>query len=158
MASKSTAPKIDPSEIARRRLRETDARVTDARVRTLAVLIEADEALTHADLQQRLMKPAGAAPLDRVTLYRVLDWLVDQGLAHRVAGPDQVWRYSAHSHADHVHGHFNCRRCERTFCIEEPAHLDRSVRSALPPGFRSEDVDFVVTGVCGTCAAAPSRR
>ena len=55
---------------------------------------------------------------DRVTLYRVLEWLVDNGLAHRVTDAQRVFRFSAaddtaKGHASHAH--FRCEVCARVF-------------------------------------------
>src|SRR5690606_2232311 len=90
---------------ARTMIRGIGARLTGPRLRVLSELLRADQALTHLDLQRRVEHVA--EPIDRVTLYRVLDWLADNGLAHRVAGPDRVFRFSAQS-TETPHGHFRC--------------------------------------------------
>lgn len=145
-------------EQARERVRATGARVTGARVRVLAVLMRADEALTHHDVQRRLELGGETDLLDRVTLYRVLDWMVEAGLAHRVSGPDRVWRFSAHadpgaSPAHPRHGHFKCRDCERMFCMKASPGFGRSVRAMLPEGFAGDEIELTVLGRCAGCAA-----
>ena len=148
---------------ARERVRATGARVTGARVKVLAVLLQADEALTHTEVQRRLEQGDARELLDRVTLYRVLEWLVEAGLSHRVSGPDRVWRFSAHGDdasagAGHAHGaqhgHFKCRRCERMFCMKSSSRLARTVRGMLPDGFDGDAVELTVVGRCAECAAA----
>ncbi|MEI7446795.1 MAG: transcriptional repressor [Burkholderiales bacterium] len=146
-------------ELARDRVRATGARVTGARVKVLAALMAADEALTHTDVQRRLERGEAHELLDRVTLYRVLEWLVEAGLAHRVSGPDRVWRFSAHGdeaghgHAHGTqHGHFKCRSCERMFCMKSSARLARTVRGMLPDGFDGDEVELTVVGRCADCA------
>jgi Fur family ferric uptake transcriptional regulator len=150
-------------EQARERVRATGARVTGARVKVLAVLAQADEALTHTEVQRRLEHGDARELLDRVTLYRVLEWLVEAGLAHRVSGPDRVWRFSAHgdghghgAHEGHgpQHGHFKCRRCERMFCMKASTRLARTVRGMLPDGFAGDEVELTVLGLCADCAGA----
>jgi Fur family ferric uptake transcriptional regulator len=146
-------------EQARDRVRATGARVTGARVRVLAVLMGADEALAHGDVQRLFERGDAPELLDRVTLYRVLEWLVEAGLAHRVSGPDRVWRFSAHGdgegHPQHAqHGHFKCRRCERMFCMKASPGLSRTVRGMLPDGFSGDEVELTVLGLCAGCAAA----
>jgi Fur family transcriptional regulator, ferric uptake regulator len=140
-------------EQARDRVRATGSRVTGARVKVLAALMQSGETLTHTDLQRRLEQGDSPELLDRVTLYRVLEWLVDQGLAHRVAGPDRVWRFSVDADPNHAHGHFKCRQCERMFCMKASASLGRGVRSMLPPGFAGEEVELTVLGLCADCAS-----
>jgi Fe2+ or Zn2+ uptake regulation protein len=70
----------------------TGARLTRARIEVLAALLRADEALTHHEVERRLRR---GQDVDRVTLYRVLEWLTEQGLVHKVSGEDRIWRFSA---------------------------------------------------------------
>ena len=130
------------------------ARVTYPRARVLAELLDAHEALSHLDLQRRIEHEARAEPIDRVTLYRVLEWLVDAGLAHRVSGPDRVYRFSAQPAGHAMHGHFRCGHCERMFCLDEAAGLARVIKAMLPAGFSSDSVELTVSGRCGQCTGA----
>ena len=79
-----------PSAVAEH-IRRRGARATPARVRVLRLLREAPAPLSHAEIEVRL----GDMAIDRVTLYRVLDWLVDSGLAHKSADAGRVFRFSA---------------------------------------------------------------
>ena len=136
---------------ARAMIREIGARLTGPRLRVLSELLRADQALTHLDLQRRVEE--GAEPIDRVTLYRVLDWLADNRLAHRVAGPDRVFRFSAQS-TETPHGHFRCVQCGRMYCLGASAELERSVLATLPNGFTEQRVEVTVSGLCADCAPA----
>jgi Fur family ferric uptake transcriptional regulator len=108
--------------LAEAQLREAALRITPARIKVLATLLEARCAFSHQDMQDQFVE------MDRVTLYRALDCLTDAGLAHKIAGDDRVFRYSAgteHSEsghaahqAQHHHGHFKCTRCARVFCLD----------------------------------------
>jgi Fur family ferric uptake transcriptional regulator len=135
---------VPNTERAQSALRATGERVTPARLRVYAVLLDAARSLSHHELEAAL---GSDAPLDRVTLYRVLDWLVDQGLAHRVAGIDRVWRYSVARDDRAGHAHFQCNRCGKVVRLAElPAR-----RVPLPRGFRSEAVELRVLGRCAEC-------
>ena len=126
-------------------IRRFGARATPARVRVLRVLREAPTPLSHAEIEVRL----GDMALDRVTLYRVLDWLVDSGLAHKSADANRVFRFSpapAGEHASHVH--FRCEICGGVFCLDAPAPLPPQ----LPPGFVLARMDFDLRGRCAVCA------
>lgn len=138
---------------ARRLLRSRGARVTDPRVRVLAELLDAREALSHLEVQRRLEHREPAETIDRVTLYRVLEWLVEIDLAHRVSGPDRVYRFSTRPAGHALHGHFRCSRCDRMFCLDEAAGLGRLVKAMLPEGFTGESVELTVSGRCADCAA-----
>lgn len=140
-----------PEVRAQAMIRRAGARLTGPRWRVLGELLRAGQPLTHQALQRRV--EAGAEPIDRVTLYRVLDWLADSGLAHRVAGPDRVFRFSAHSTAA-PHGHFRCVQCGRMYCLGASSELARSVLATLPAGFTEEQVDVTVSGSCADCAQA----
>jgi Fur family ferric uptake transcriptional regulator len=150
--------------MAEAQLRDSRIRVTDARVKVLAALLGAPYAFSHQDVQDTL------ADMDRVTLYRALDCLTDAGLAHKIAGDDRVYRYNAaaepHEHGDktaaqHQHGHFKCTRCARVFCIENVdastdaalrKELQSALRATLGKGFRSQDIELTIKGLCADCA------
>jgi Fur family ferric uptake transcriptional regulator len=118
----------------------------------LAVLLRSGEALTHHEVERRLPR---VHDVDRVTLYRVLEWPTAQGLAHKIAGDDRVWRFSAAGHAAAgagpvaTHAHFQCSDCGRVICLDA-AH---SPDIALPAGFRRREIEITVKGVCAACAA-----
>ncbi|MFJ5381473.1 Fur family transcriptional regulator [Cupriavidus sp. CER94] len=138
-------------DAAQARLRQLGARVTQPRVAILACLIDAQAALTHQEVIDRL--PADG-DVDRVTVYRVLDWLVDQGLAQKRAGNDRVFRFTlleheaARAEVHRQHSHFHCTRCDRTFCLESAG---KSVAPKVPSGFAVDHVELTVNGVCAEC-------
>jgi len=127
-------------------IRDTGARVTQPRIRVLTYLLSQKKSLTHSEIQERLPQPS----LDSVTLYRVLEWLVDQELVHRIAGGDQVWRFSAGAgQHKHEHAHFQCLRCDNVSCFNDVA-LPRKI--TLPAGYVSEEVNFLIKGYCPHCS------
>lgn len=125
-------------------IRRTGARATPARIRVLHVLRVAPTALTHNEIEQSLGVPA----MDRVTLYRVLDWLVESGLAHKSADAHRVFRFSLASEGEHVsHVHFRCEQCGGVFCLE----ASPPPAPALPAGFLLTHMDFDLRGRCAQC-------
>lgn len=145
---------------ARTLVRGSGARVTAARIAVLAELLEAGEALTHGDVQLRLERHAGHGPgIDRVTLYRVLDWLVEKGLAHRVPDPDRVFRFSAQSAGGHggQHGHFRCLQCQSVYCLAEGPGMPDWLAGVLPEGFTGEQLELTVAGRCARCTQAAGK-
>jgi Fur family ferric uptake transcriptional regulator len=132
-----------PADIAREKLSSTGVRVTPSRVRVLASLLQAERALSHHELESRL------APIDRVTLYRVLDWLVENGVAHRVSGTDRVWRFGIAGRAHDAHAHFQCNVCGKVLCLADTP--TRGVPVQVPRGYRSEGVELTVKGLCADC-------
>lgn len=142
-------------------LRAAGVRVTLARVSVLATLLQAPNALTHEELN------AALRGMDRVTLYRSLDCLIDAGLAHRITGEGRSARYGAgvaqveQSFAGirHRHGHFRCVRCSKVFCLEHAPEQHLAMQpvletalQALGDGFFVRDLELTFNGWCADCA------
>jgi Fur family ferric uptake transcriptional regulator len=149
--SRRHSPEIDWLDRAESILRSTGSRVTRNRVIVLACLLEAQRALTHAEIEERLL---ALQSIDRVTLYRVLDWLTHQHLAHRIAGDDRVWRFTSEA-PDHTgqHPHFRCLDCGDVICLEP----GKPPSVPLPPGYSSQGMELTVTGRCASCAPRQRR-
>jgi Fur family ferric uptake transcriptional regulator len=126
-------------------IRRAGARATPARIRVLLLLRAAPTALTHHEIEQAL----GDLAIDRVTLYRVLDWLVESGLANRTTDAQRVFRFSAASNGEHAaHAHFCCNDCGRVFCLDSPPPLPPS----LPQGFSVSRIELELRGRCAECS------
>lgn len=141
-------PEISPDPFAAQ-LRAAAVKVTRPRLRVLAVLSRATAALTHSELEEQLAdSPQGI--LDRVTLYRVLDSLVECGLAQRTLDARGVYRFLSSSvQARHAaHAHFHCQRCGGITCLEQMV----VPVAELPAGYSARQVDIEVRGVCAACA------
>ena len=144
MPDKTPSSTSTPISLAER-IRATGARATPARIRVLELLSSAPVPLSHHDVELAL----GDATLDRVTLYRVLDWLAASGLAHKNSDAARVFRFSAASVGEHAtHVHFRCEQCGGVFCLDAPP----PVVPRLPPGFVLARVDYDLRGRCDACA------
>lgn len=120
--------------------------VTPARVAILAALLTADRPLCHHDIAVQLEPRA----IDRVTLYRVLDWLMQQDLAHRIVDADGVWHFAASvDKARFEHGHFHCQGCGRFYCLPDTP----TPAARLPRGFVVKEKTLVIGGFCAGCHA-----
>lgn len=99
--------------------------------------------------------------MDRVTLYRALEWLTKNGLAHKIAGDDRIWRFRANAEDhSHQHAHFRCTRCTRLICLDTPetSHDPHSspllpllAPLPLPQGYQSHSFELTVHGLCAEC-------
>ena len=134
-------------------IREAGARVTQPRISVLTTLLDAPRALTHHEVERRVRR---SLPIDRVTVYRVLELLVANQLAHRIAGDDRVWRFNAvaDEHADE-HVHFKCNSCGKVTCLDE---LAAKPVVKLPAGFRTQRVELTVKGFCAGCTPESRRK
>ncbi|MEQ1595114.1 MAG: transcriptional repressor [Casimicrobium sp.] len=132
---------------ARRLVGESGGRNTQARRNVLASLIAADRALSHSDIEALL----AGTDLDRVTLYRVLDWLVEHSLAHRVAnmgGHERAMRFAfTRPEKPSAHAHFQCTECGRTICLEDVAAPTLNV----PVGIELQGIELSAFGRCAAC-------
>ena len=140
---------LQAAEVA---IRATGERLTQPRVAVLACLLASERASSHLDVAGMLVDHHA---VDRVTVYRVLEWLVNQGISHRIAGDDRVWRFminpqrtSAKAVAHGHHAHFICESCRQTFCLDKTIP---KVDVKLPKGFRPSEIDLLVRGRCAGC-------
>lgn len=130
-------------------LKKHGLRVTPARKAVFEVFASTSTALSHADIE------CAMGEMDRVTLYRTLASLEENGIIHPVWDDDSVKKYAlcqascdAHEHRDE-HVHFKCKVCNEVRCLSEvnPPHL------AVPAGFVTERVEVLLVGTCPGCAA-----
>jgi Fur family ferric uptake transcriptional regulator len=126
-------------------------RNTQARKTILAMINESAVALSQPSIQHALN-----GLCDRVTIYRVLDRLVDEGLVHKVVNVNGVVNYAAcstcdhdhhdHQHHKHQHIHFSCRICNELTCLEQVVP-----DFSLPENFVLEETFFTISGTCANC-------
>lgn len=128
------------------------------------LLAHPDTSYTHAQLQLALAGEGDAAhgvPLDRVTLYRLIDRLTQVGLLLCRVDASRVRRYQAMPAGVHAMPHFECLSCHRDSPLENALQasaddLDRAAQTALEAlkalGYQGMRLDFAVRGVCADCA------
>lgn len=122
------------------------SRNTIAKTEILRLINRSGTALSHSEIQALL-----DGLCHRVTIYRVLDRLIEEGLIHKIATIDGTVKYAACHDCDsaahhHNHLHFNCERCESVTCLED---VEPSFN--LPKGYKMYKSNFMVSGVCPQC-------
>ena len=139
------------------------AQLTELRRQVLRLVLEAEQPVGAYALLDRLKHLRGAAAPP--TVYRALDFLLDQGLIHKVerlnaflgcveAGGD------AHGHAAGEDGHHHphqfliCRTCGATAEISDPAITAALAAAAAEAGFTLHRATVEAEGLCADCAAA----
>jgi Fur family ferric uptake transcriptional regulator len=150
----------DRTEEAKRLVPSAGARLTRPHASVLSVLFAADRALTHQDIVDALFDTHA---MDRVTVYRVLEWPSTQGLSHRIEQADRVWRFSVsvtnpHSEqtgANSRHAHFIRSQCGHTFCL---AGVPVRLSAKLPAGYRSQTIELRIRGLCGASSPEQASR
>lgn len=150
LAGEATAPGDSALALARRLVKESGGRNTEARRNVLACLIAAGRALSHSEIEAQLQ----GTDLDRVTLYRVLEWLVEQALAHRVGGLsgfDRAMRFAfSRPERRSAHAHFQCVQCGTTMCLDDVAVPALPV----PGGIELQGIELAAFGYCEACSRA----
>lgn len=93
--------------------------------------------------------------VNRVTVYRILDLLVENGLLERLSSGDRSFRYGLAPNANHrPHPHFFCRRCGAMECLAaDSLQLDTRTLERRYPG-AIEKVEVRVDGICANCVRA----
>jgi Fe2+ or Zn2+ uptake regulation protein len=121
-------------------------RATRQRIAALRLLRRLKSHPTSAELHARLRSER--ANLSQKTVYEILDALVQAGLAARVMAVGEPYRYEARAEPHH---HATCRVCGRLYDV--PASADSRIRArvSLPEGFRVENIDVTIRGVCRRC-------
>lgn len=112
------------------------------------------ETLVHAGcaMSQPEIQELNSGLCDRVTMYRVLDRLVEEGIAHKVLSPTGVVKYAACSgcdnvhHHNHDHVHFNCELCGKTTCLYGSIPVVK-----VPANYIVKEISVSIQGVCPQC-------
>ncbi|GGO29431.1 Fur family transcriptional regulator [Gemmobacter aquaticus] len=124
------------------------ARLTPVRRRVLEILLEAHRAMGAYDVLQRLAAEGfGNQP---PVAYRALDFLVEQGLAHRI---QRLNAFTACMHAGEAHApaFLICRVCDTV--AEAPVTPIRAAldETAAALGFTVERASIEAIGLCPNC-------
>lgn len=142
-------------------------KLTETRRQVLGLILSSDRPSGAYELLARLRPthPNAAPP----TVYRALDFLLEQGLIHRL---ERLSAFVGCSHATECdsgcdHGEWGvhraqfliCRVCGRAWELEQEAVVPALMRAAARAGFRAEMATVEIEGVCAECAAkAPVLR
>ena len=129
-------------------LKSTGLRITETRQVILERFREKTTAISQSDMEGEL-----GEDIDRVTVYRTLKTFVEKGIIHKILDDKGGVKYAlcrnechpGHHHHDHLH--FKCTLCQETTCLEN--HLIPAI--SLPEGYRKEEVNILVQGICPNC-------
>lgn len=123
-------------------------RLTPVRRRTLEILLERHRAMGAYDVLERLVADGfGHQP---PVAYRALDFLVDNGLAHRIRRLN-AFTACAHPGEDHHAAFLICRACSRVAEIAAEPLRETLEASAGISGFTVERVNIEALGLCPNC-------
>ncbi|MDO5620440.1 MAG: Fur family transcriptional regulator [Paracoccus sp. (in: a-proteobacteria)] len=138
-------------QAAQARLQDSGARLTPVRQRTLEILLESHRAMGAYDVLERLAADGfGKQP---PVAYRALDFLVEQGLAHRIQRLNAFTACLSPGH-DHAPAFLICRQCDRVAEADASALRQQMGVMGQALGFTIERSSFEAIGLCDACAGA----
>jgi Fur family ferric uptake transcriptional regulator len=122
-------------------------RNTTAKTEIQELILSTSVALSHTEIQE-----VTKGLCDRVTIYRILERLLEEGIIHKIVNIDGVVKYAGcHScsekHHHHHHIHFSCQKCKSVTCLDnvEPSYK-------LPKNYKVSEVNFTLSGLCPQCS------
>lgn len=125
---------------------------TENRLRVLEVVGGNTYPLSAADIFKTVQR---VTSINRVTVYRILDLLVDRGVVERLSTGGRSFYYGLAPNAfHHPHPHFYCKICGQMDCLESQSlGVDTSLFWKTFPG-QIDKVEIRVDGICKNCLRA----
>jgi Fur family zinc uptake transcriptional regulator len=136
-------------DLAAARCTAHGAQLTALRRQVLELVLRSEQPVgAYALLDQLRANRAGAAP---PTIYRALDFLLEQGLVHRI---ERLNAFVGCNHAGHAHSHqfLICKSCGTTQELHDHASEAALDAAAAKRGFRPAKMTVEMEGVCAGCA------
>lgn len=135
--------------------RSRGASLTPIRRMVLAILIRYPKGLKAYDLLDRIKadKPGASPP----TVYRALDFLMEQGLVHKVGRMNLFVACSYHCHHERSPGLFLvCPRCSGVTELQDDQVIQALTDSLAAAGHRLESQEVEIGAICPKCQLAGS--
>jgi Fur family ferric uptake transcriptional regulator len=135
-------------------LTENGLRATPHRCRVLETITRSPRPVSAREILDALDPESG---INRVTVYRILDVLVEKQVVERISSADRSFRYGLSSHIhQRPHAHFYCMNCGNMQCLEE-VNLDQLPFKRSIPGNVSR-VELRLDGTCRDCLAGKKTK
>ena len=132
---------------------DAGVRLTMKRKRTLALLLEEESPVSAYELID-LYKSSYGESLTAMSAYRMLNFLVEETLAHRL---NSVNKYTACEHINCNHAHdlpqfLICDNCQSVSEAGIQKHtLDQLKADVLKSGFSMDNQQLELHGLCSNC-------
>jgi Fur family zinc uptake transcriptional regulator len=130
---------------------ERGVRLTAHRRRVLEIICAAERPIGAYEILDLIRDGAPAAP---PTVYRALDFLLEQGLVHKL---ETLHAYVGCTHPDHPHSSqfLICADCGDVTELEDEAVAGSLREVVAETGFRPRRPVVEVIGTCASCALKP---
>ena len=125
---------------------EAGIRPTPIRLEIYNYLAQLGDTFSLSNLEDSLLD------IDKSTIFRTLTLFQEHHLIHGIDYAGGALKYclcrnSGQCEEEENHCHFYCRNCGKTYCLDN--HLE--VNFPMPEGFRAEQINYVVKGICPDC-------
>lgn len=145
---KSNSETANSAQTSIAKLRSAGFRITNVRQKIIELFCSASQALTAAELSSGL-KRKGLLP-NKTTIYRELEFLLDQKILAEIDFLDGKKRYELH--AEGHHHHLLCNKCGKIQCVEMKNDLKHiESRLARVYGFEIKRHVLEFFGHCREC-------
>lgn len=130
--------------------REREVRLTAQRRTVLKLLCQAEKPLSAYELLDQ-MRDAVKNPAPP-TVYRALDFLLEQGLVHKL---ESLHAFIGCTHPDHPHASqfLICDDCGEVAEVEDPGVASSLKAAGKAVGFRTRHRVVELLGTCAQCSA-----
>ncbi len=130
-------------------LQDRDLDSTQNRMKVFEIIGNSPRPLSAQEICEAVNQ---SQDINRVTVYRILDLLVENRLVDRISAGDRSFRYGLAPNANHrPHAHFYCTGCGKMECLSpESPLLDMEPLDAILPGV-IERVEVRLDGTCKAC-------
>lgn len=127
-------------------LEERGIKPTSVRILILKTMLGFDRAFSMTDLEYTL------ETVDKSTVSRIIHLFLAHKMIHGIDDGSGSIKYAVcndncNCDPDDLHVHFHCRKCKKTFCLENIAIPGIKI----PDGLLFESVNLVIKGICSKC-------
>ncbi len=132
-----------------------DLGATTNRVRVLEIVGNNRFPLSASDIYKILGR---SSTINRVTVYRILDLLVEHGVVERISSGGRAFFYGLAPNDHHQpHPHFYCKNCGQMDCLSPKSLVvDTKPLRKTYPG-RIDKVEIRIDGICKICEKRQTR-
>jgi Fur family zinc uptake transcriptional regulator len=130
---------------------QSGRRLTPLRRRVLEVLAASHSPVGAYDIVERLKQASESAPA--MSVYRALDFLVTEGLVHRIESRNAFLACNRGHGSDEVVVFLLCERCGIVAEVKSDAVGRDLSRAAGAVGFEAHAPVLEIKGLCATCRA-----
>lgn len=124
-------------------------KATANRIKLLELVGNHDTPVTASEIYSTLKEKL---PINRVTVYRILDIFVDSGLLEKLSTSGRQSFYGLAPNEFHErHAHFYCMKCGELKCLHPSDFQFATIGRGIGRVGNAEKIEVRIDGVCNKC-------